>query len=234
MQDHPLAVEAKFSKLFRDTVIQLSTSYSSTSSVENSTPASPLAGLANLASSALGNSSLQNDITPLLESAQTPAVSSTLPSSNYFDSEYFLSLTLFDLAINAPTMTMSKTLLDMSQHRLPLSHPIFPSNSSSHTSMNNKNSSSRVKNINDMLANYTQLANASNSSFQDLLLDVTVPLDGTRATKTVQYYKRLDEHCRQYYVNEQSSLPIEQQVKLTAELFENDPQAKIDLVAFVR
>jgi hypothetical protein len=234
MQDHPLAVEAKFSKLFRDTIIQLSTSYSPTSPAENSSASSALAGLANLASSALGNSSLQNDITPLLESAQSPAVSSTLPASNYFDSEYFLSLTLFDLAINAPTITMSKTLLDMSQHRLPLSTPIFSSNSSSHNSINNKNSSSRVKNINEMINNYTQLANASNSSFQDLLLDVTIPLDGVRATKVTQYYKRLDEHCRQYYVNQQNSLPIEQQVKLTAELFENDSQAKIDLIAYIR
>jgi hypothetical protein len=122
----------------------------------------------------------------------------------------------------------------MSQHRLPLSTPIFSSNSSSHNSINNKNSSSRVKNINEMINNYTQLANASNSSFQDLLLDVTIPLDGVRATKVTQYYKRLDEHCRQYYVNQQNSLPIEQQVKLTAELFENDSQAKIDLIAYIR
>ena len=124
MQGHPLAVEAKFSKLFRDTVIQLSTSYSSpSSSIDNPSSSSTLAGLANLASSALGNSSLQNDITPLLESAQSSAVSSTLPTSNYFDPEYFLSLTLFDLAINAPTMTISKTLFDMAQHRLPLPRP---------------------------------------------------------------------------------------------------------------
>jgi hypothetical protein len=235
MQDHPLAVEAKFSKLFRDTVIQLSTSYSSsTSSMENSTPTSPLAGLANLASSALGNSSLQNDITPLLESAQSSTVSSTLPTSNYFDPEYFLSLTLFDLAINAPTINMSKTLLDMSQHRLPLPRPIFSSNPSLHNSMNTKNSSSRIKTLNEMINNYLQLTNASNSSFQDLLLDVTIPLDGIRATKIIQFYKRLDEHCRQYYINEQNSLPIEQQVKLTGELFENDSQAKIDLIAYIR
>jgi hypothetical protein len=235
MQDHPLAVEAKFSKLFRDTVIQLSTSYSSSaSSIESSSPTSPLAGLANLASSALGNSSLQNDITPLLESAQSTTVSSTLPTSNYFDPEYFLSLTLFDLAINAPTMTMSKTLLDMSQHRLPLPRPLFSANTSSHNSTNNKNSSSRIKTLNEMINNYTQLSNASNSSFQDLLLDVTIPLDGIRATKILQFYKRLDEHCRQYYINEQNSLPIEQQVKLTGELFENDSQAKLDLIAYIR
>jgi len=231
MQDHPLAVEAKFSKLFRDTVIQLSTSYvPSISSIDSPLSSSTLAGLANLASSALGNSSLQNDITPLLESAQTSNVSSTLPTSNYFDPEYFLSLTLFDLAINSPTMTISKTLLDMAQHRLPIPRPIFSSNNS----INNKNSSTRIKTLNEMINNYIQLANSTNSSFQDLLLDVTIPLDGIKATKIIQYYKRLDEHCRQYYLNEQNSVPIEQQVKTTGELFENDPQAKIDLIAYIR
>jgi len=227
MQDHPLAVEAKFSKLFHDTVDQLSTSYSSSISLEsNPTPSSPLAGLANLASSALGNSSLQNDITPLLELAQTQTVSSTLPSSAYFDHEYFLSLTLFDLAINAPTMTISKTLFDMSQHRLPMLRAIYSSTNTS---------SPRIKSLNEMISNYLQLTHASpNQSFEDIALDVTLPLDGIKATKTLQYYKRIDEHCRQYYINEQSSLPIEQQVKSTSELFENDSQAKIDLITYVR
>jgi hypothetical protein len=86
MQDHPLAVEAKFSKLFRDTSIQLSKSdSSSTSSMNSPSKSSALADLAKLAKSAMGNSSLQNDIASLLESAQTPAVASTLPTSNYFD-----------------------------------------------------------------------------------------------------------------------------------------------------
>ncbi|CAF2871937.1 unnamed protein product [Rotaria sp. Silwood2] len=235
MQDHPLAVEAKFSKLFRDTVIQLSTSYpSSSSSIDNSSSKSALAGLANLATSALSSSSLQNDIIPLLENAQSSNVSSTLPTSNYFDHEYFVSLTLFDLAINAPTMTISKTLLDMAQHRLPLPRPLFSSNTSSHNTTNNKTSTTRIKTLNEMINNYTHLANSSNGSFDDLLLDVTIPLDGTKATKTIQYYKRLDEHCRQYYLNEQNSLSIEQQVKMTGEFFENDPQAKLDLIAYIR
>lgn len=237
MQDHTLAIEAKFSKLFRDTVTQLSDSYStstSTSLLDNPSPNSPLAGLANLASSALGNSSLQNDIAPLLESAQSPTVSSTLPSSNYFDQEHFLSLTLFDLAINAPTMTISKTLLDMAQHRLPLPRPVFSSNISPHNSTNNKTSSTRIKPINELVNNYIHLANSTNSSFQDVLLDVTIPLDGIKATKTVQYYKRIDEHCRQYYINEQNALPMEQQVKITGEFFENDPQAKLDLIPYIR
>ncbi|CAF3352016.1 unnamed protein product [Rotaria sp. Silwood1] len=235
MQDHPLAVEAKFSKLFRDTVIQLSTLYTSSSSaIDTSSSKSALAGLANLASSALGNSSLQNDIIPLLEAAQSSIVSATLPTSNYFDHEHFLSLTLFDLAINAPTMTISKTLLDMAQHRLPLPRPLFSSNTSSHNTTNNKNSTSRIKTLNEMITNYTHLANSSNGSFYDLLLDVTIPLDGTKATKTIQYYKRLDEHCRQYYLNEQNSTSIEQQVKMTGEFFENDPQAKLDLIAYIR
>ncbi|CAF5005011.1 unnamed protein product, partial [Rotaria sp. Silwood1] len=234
MQDHPLAVEAKFSKLFRDTVIQLSTLYTSSSSaIDTSSSKSALAGLANLASSALGNSSLQNDIIPLLEAAQSSIVSATLPTSNYFDHEHFLSLTLFDLAINAPTMTISKTLLDMAQHRLPLPRPLFSSNTSSHNTTNNKNSTSRIKTLNEMITNYTHLANSSNGSFYDLLLDVTIPLDGTKATKTIQYYKRLDEHCRQYYLNEQNSTSIEQQVKMTGEFFENDPQAKLDLIAYI-
>lgn len=231
MEDHPLAVEAKFSQLFRDTVIQLSTSYvPSTPSIDNPSSSSTLAGLANLASSALGNSSLQNDIKSLLDSAQTSNVSTTLPTSNYFDHEYFLSLTLFDLAINSPTMTISKTLLDMSQHRLPNLRPIFSSNNS----INNKNSPTRIKTLNEMINNYIQLSNSTNSSFQDLLLDVTIPLDGIKATKIIQYYKRLDEHCRQYYLNEENSITIEQQVKITGELFENDPQAKIDLIAYIR
>jgi hypothetical protein len=231
MEDHPLAVEAKFSQLFRDTVIQLSTSYvPSTPSIDNPSSSSTLAGLANLASSALGNSSLQNDIKSLLDSAQTSNVSTTLPTSNYFDHEYFLSLTLFDLAINSPTMTISKTLLDMSQHRLPNLRPIFSSNNS----INNKNSPTRIKTLNEMINNYIQLSNSTNNSFQDLLLDVTIPLDGIKATKIIQYYKRLDEHCRQYYLNEENSITIEQQVKITGELFENDPQAKIDLIAYIR
>ena len=231
MQDHPLAVEAKFSKLFRDTVNQLYLSHSSSAtSVENSTSMSALAGIANLASSALGNSSVQNDINPLLESAQTSAVSSTLPTSNYFDHEYFVSLTLFDLAINAPSMTISKTLFDMAQHRLPIPRPLYSSNNST----TNKTSTTRIKNLSDMINNYSQLANSSNGSFQDLVLDVTIPLDGLKATKIIQYYKRLDEHCRQFYLNEQNSLPIEQQVKLTGELFEHDPQARIDLIGYIR
>jgi hypothetical protein len=231
MQDHSLALEAKFSKLFRDTVIQLSRSYpSGTTPVENSSSISALAGLANLASSALGNSSVQNDINPLLEAAQTSNVTSTLPTSNYFDHEHFLSLTLFDLAINAPTMTISKTLFDMAQHRLPIPRSLFSSNNST----NNKNSNTRIKTLNDMINNYTQLANSSTGSFQDMLLDVTIPLDGLKAMKIIQYYKRLDEHCRQFYLNEQNSLSIEQQVKLTEELFENDPQAKLDLIAYIR
>ena len=225
MQDHPLAVEAKFSKLFRDTVIQLSNYASSTSSsILNSSSSSTLAGLANLASSALGNSSLQNDITPLLESAQSSIVSSTLPTSNYFDQEYFVSLTLFDLAINAPTMSISKTLLDMAQHRLPLPRTVFSSNPST----------PRIKPLNDMINNYIQLSNSSNSSFQDLLLDVTIPLDGNKATKIIQYYKRLDEHCQQYYLNQEKSIIIEQQVKITGELFEKDPLSKIDLITYIR
>ena len=229
MQDHPLAVEAKFSKLFRDTLIQLSTSYSSsTSPIESPLTNSPLAGLANLASSALGNSSIQNDINPLLDAAQSSNVSSTLPTSNYFDHEHFLSLTLFDLAINAPNMTISKTLLDMSQHRLPIPRSAFSSN------QNNKNSPIRIKTLNEMINNYSQLANSSNGSFYDLLLDVTIPLDGIKATKIIQYYKRLDEHCRQYYINEQNSLAIEEQVKITGEFFENDPQTRMDLIAFIR
>jgi hypothetical protein len=239
MQDHPLAVEAKFSKLFRDTVMQLSTSYSSsstsTSSIENTSSTSALAGLANLASSALGNSSLQNDINALLEAAQSSTVSLTLPRSNYFDHEHFVSLTLFDLAINSPTMAVSKTLLDMAQHRLPIPRPLFSSNT---TSTNNKSSSSssssRIKTLSEMINNYSQLANSSNGSFHDLLLDVTIPLDGTKATKTIQYYKRLEEHCRQYYLNEKNSVSIEQQVKMTGELFENDPQARLDLIAYIR
>ncbi|CAF3740585.1 unnamed protein product [Rotaria sordida] len=242
MQDHPLAVEAKFSKLFRDTANQLSTSYSSSSSlssssspsIDNSSSKSALAGLANLATSALGNSSLQNDISSLLEAAQSSIVSSTLPTSNYFDPEYFVSLTLFDLAINAPTMTISKTLLDMAQHRLPLPRPLFSSNTSSHNITNNKNSTTRIKTLNEMINNYTNLANSSNGSFYDLLLDVTIPLDGIKATKTIQYYKRLDEHCRKYYINEQNSVSIEQQVKMTGEFFENDPQSKLDLITYIR
>ena len=85
-----------------------------------------------------------------------------------------------------------------------------------------------------MINNYSQLANLSNNSFQDLLLDVTIPLDGVKATKLIQYYRRLDEHCRQYYLNEQNSVAIEQQVKLTGELFENDSLAKVDLIAYIR
>ncbi|CAF0855042.1 unnamed protein product [Adineta ricciae] len=235
MQDHPLAVEAKYSKLFHDTVIQLAkNSPSSNPPVESSTANLSLAGLAAFASNALGHSSVQNDIQPLLEAAQSTAVSSTLPTSNYFDHEHFLSLTLFDLAINAPTMSISKTLLDMAQHHLPIPRQLFSSNSSAYNNQTNKNSSPRIKNLNDMINNYTQLANSSNRSFHDLLLDVTIPLDGNKATKTIQYYKRLDEHCRQYYINEENALPIEEQVKITGEFFENDPQAKVDLIAFVR
>lgn len=235
MQDHPLAVEAKFSKLFRDTAITLSTSYpSSTTSVENPSPSSTLANLANFASSALGNSSLQTDINPLLEAAQTSNVSSTLPTSSYFDHEHFVSLTLFDLAINAPTMTISKTLLELAQHRLPIPRPSFSSNTTSHSNQNTKNPSTRIKTLSEMINNYSHLANSSNGSFHDLLLDVTIPLDGVKATKVIQYYKRLDEHCRQYYINEQNSVSIEEQVKITGELFENDPQAKVDLIAYIR
>lgn len=235
MQDHPLAVEAKFSKLFRDTVDQLRNSYSSPLlSTEASNPTSALAGLANLASSALGNSVLQNDIKPLLESAQSSTVSSTLPTSSHFDPDYFIPLTLFDLAINAPTLSISKTLLDMSQHRLPLSRHLSSPNSSSHNPSNSKSSLIRVKTLHEMINNYLQLANLPCNSLQDVLLDVTIPLDGTRATKVMQYYRKLEEHCRQYYINEQKSLPIEKQVKLTGELFENDPQAKLDLIAYVR
>ncbi|CAF3487332.1 unnamed protein product [Adineta steineri] len=235
MQDHPLAVEAKFSKLFHDTVIQLSaTDPSVTTPIENFTSNSPLAGLNNLVSSALNNSFVQQAMSPLLEAVQTSNVSSTLPTSTYFDHEHFLSLTLFDLAINARTMTISKTLLDMAQHRLPIPRPLFSSNTSSHNNQNNRNSPSRIKNLSDMINNYSQLANSSNGSFYDLLLDVTIPLDAIKATKTIQYYKRLDEHCRQYYINEQNSLPIEEQVKNTGEFFENDPQAKVDLIAYIR
>ena len=236
MQDHPLAVEAKFSKLFRDTVHQLSNSYSLSPklSTESSNPISGLAGLVNLASSALGNSSLQDDIKPLLDSAQSPTVASTLPTSSYYESDYFLSLTLFDLAINAPTMSISKTLLDMSQHRLPLSRHVVSPTSSLHNAANNKTSVTRIKTLHEMINNYLPLANVSNYSLQDVLLDVTIPLDGVRAPKVMQYYRRLEEHCRQFYVNEQKSLSIERQMKLTGELFENDPQAKLDLIAYVR
>jgi hypothetical protein len=125
-------------------------------------------------------------------------------------------------------MTISKTLLDMAQHRLPL--PRY----SLTTLTNNKNSSTRIKTLNEMINNYNQLANSSHNSFQELLLDVTIPLDGIKATKIIQYYKRLDEHCKQYYINEQNSLPIEKQVKLTGELFENDPLAKSDLIPYIR
>jgi hypothetical protein len=127
-------------------------------------------------------------------------------------------------------MTISKTLLDMAQHRLPIPRPVFSSNNS----INNKNSPTKIKTLNEMIINYTQLSNSSNSSFKDLLFDVTIPLDGLKAIKIIQYYNRLDEHCRQYYINVQKSLAIEQQVKLTGELFENDPQAKIDLIAYIR
>lgn len=232
MQDHPLAVEAKFSKLFSDTANQLLTSYSvSNAPIEKAPSKSPLAGLANLASSALDNTSLQNDITSLLESAQSSTVSSTLPTSNYFDHDHFVALTLFDLAINAPTMTISKTLLDLAQHHLPIPRTVF----SSTTNANNKNSPIRIKSLNEMINNYISLSNSSaNSSFYDLLLDVTIPLDGAKATRTIQYYKRLDEHCRQYYSNEQQSMPVEKQVKITGEFFETDPQARLDLVTYVR
>lgn len=237
MQDHPLAVEAKFSKLFRDTVYQLSNSYSPpppSISTDSFNGTSSLAGLASLASSALGNSSLQDDITPLLESAQLSAVSSTLPTSSYFEPDHFLSLTLFDLAINAPTMSISKTLLNMSQHRLPLSRHVSSPTSSLHNASNNKTSFPRIKTLHEMINNYHQLASLPNHSLQDVLLDVTIPLDGNRAMKIMQYYRRLEEHCRQYYANEHKSIPVEKQVKVTGELFENDPQAKLDIVAFVR
>jgi hypothetical protein len=239
MQDHPLAVEAKFSKIFRDTISQLSNTYPSLTTSAESSPSplsstSALAGLANLASSALGNSFVQTHLNILLDAAQ----SSTLPVSTYFDHEHFLSLTLFDLAMNAPTTAISKTLLDMAQHRLPLSRSLFTSNTS--TSMPNTgkssstSSSSRMKSLGEMINNYTQLTNVSNGSLQELLLDVTIPLEASKASKTIQYYKRLDEHCRQYYHNEQNSCSIEQQAKLTGDLFENDPHAKLDLIAYIR
>ena len=233
MESHTLAVEAKFSKVFRDTMLKLSNSYPPSSVAPNGNlpSTSALAGLATLASSALDNSSLQNDINPFLEAAKSAAESSPLPTSNYFNPEHFVSLTLFDLAINAPTMTTSKTLLDMAQHRLPLPCPLFPSGSAPNAP---KASSPRMKTLNEMINNYSQLANVSNGSFFDLLLDVTIPLDGTKATKIVQYYRRLDEHCRQFYLSAQNSVSIEQQVKLTGELFENDPQAKVDLISYIR
>ncbi|CAM4879019.1 unnamed protein product [Rotaria socialis] len=231
MEHHPLAVEAKFSKLFRDTINKLSNSYSSSgSTIDNSCSKSVLAGLATLASSALDNTSVQNDIGPLLEAAQSSDVSSTLPTSNYFDHEHFVSLTLFDLAINAPTITISKTLLDLAQLRLPIPRSVFSSNNTT----NNKNSTTRIKTLNEMINNYINLANSSNSSFYDLLLDVTIPLDGPKATKTIQYYKRLDEHCRQYYSNEQNRISIEKQVQMTGEFFENDPHTKLDLITYIR
>ena len=91
-----------------------------------------------------------------------------------------------------------------------------------------------MKTLNEMINNYSQLANASNGSFYDLLLDVTIPLEASKATKVTQYYKRLDEHCRQYYLREQNSISIEQQVKSTGELFESDPLARLDLIAYIR
>ncbi|CAF4453697.1 unnamed protein product, partial [Adineta steineri] len=105
---------------------------------------------------------VQQAMSSLLEAAQTSNVSSTLPTSTYFDHEHFLSLTLFDLAINARTMTISKTLLDMAQHRLPIPRPLFSSNTSSHNNQNNRNSPSRIKNLSDMINNYSQLSNSSN------------------------------------------------------------------------
>ena len=234
MQNHPLAVEATFSKLFRDTAMHISASYSSSASPgDTPSPTSTLAGLAHLASSALEKSSLQSDLNPLLEAAKSSIVSSTLPTSTYFDHEHFVSLTLFDLAMNAPTTTISKALLDMAQHCLPLPRPLFSSNSHGRLAPSSQ-SSPRMKTLSEMIHNYSQLANASNGCLNDLLLDVVIPLDGVKAVKAIQYYKRLDEHCRQYYLNEQNSLSVEAQVKLTGELFDADPQAKLDLISYIR
>jgi hypothetical protein len=234
MEEHPLALEAKFSKLFRDTIVLLTNSYSTAIVIDEpleneSGNLSTLAGLATFASSALDNVSLQKDIAPLLEAAQQETISATLPRSNYFDQEHFISLTLFDVAINAATMTMSKTLLDMALHRLPMPNAIFSSNTSTTTA-----SAFRIKNLNEMIRNYSQLTTIPITSFQDLLIDVTIPLDTAKATKLLQYYKRLEEQCRLYYENDHGTMTIEQQVRRTGELFENDPQARINLISVIK
>ena len=241
MKEHPLAVEAGFSKLFRDALDELSqTDPTINVPIETSAPTSALAGIANLTSTALGNASLQNKINPLLEAAHSPTVSSTLPISNYFDHEHFTSLTLFDLAINAPSMSISKTLLDMAQHRLPLSKSAFASSPSSTLHGHSKSSSTaspsppRTKTLHEMINSYATLANTPAGSFHDLLLDATIPLDGGKATKIIQYYKKLEEHCRQFYSNEKGTLPLEQQLKISGELFENDPLAKFDLISYIK
>ena len=242
MQDHPLAVEAEFSKLFHDTIDALA-QFDSTINphIEVSSSKSVLAGIANLTSAALGNASLQNKINPLVEAAQSPAVSSTLPISNYFDHEHFASLTLFDLAINAPTMNISKTLLDMAQHRLPLSKSAFVSNSSVNIHGHSKSSSTtssspttRIKTLHEMINSCANLASSSATSFRDLLLDATIPLDGNKATKIIQFYKKLEEHCRQFYSNEKPSNSLEQQMKISGEFFENEPLAKFDLITYIK
>lgn len=242
MQDHPLAVEANFSKTFRDTSILLSTNYASKNNgYDQNSTASQLANLATMASSALGNASLQKEISPLIEAAQSASVSSTLPSSNYFDQTHFVSLTLFDLAVSAPTMSVTKMLLEMAQNRLPKPVLLFPSVTSSITSINTKTLPSstvhgqRIKTLNEMILNYIQLTGVPfMNSLQDLLLDVTIPLDGPRANKIVQYYKRIEDHCRQYYINENNGVSMDEQVKLTSDLFETDPNSKLNLLTYIK
>ena len=242
MQDHPLAVEAKFSKIFYDTSMKLSNSYPSIRPCSDSSASNSLLGnIATMATAAINNSSLQGDIAPLVEAAQSPSLASTLPTSNYFDNEHFVSLTLIDLAINVSTISISKTLLEMAQSRLPLLRSVFSSTNSSNSATNTKSASSingytpKIKTLNETINNYMQLSNVPMvTSLEDLLLDVTIPLEGAKATKMIQYYKRIEEHCCQHYISVQNMVSIDEQVKMTADFFETDPQAKINLISFIR
>ena len=69
-------------------------------------------------------------------------------------------------------------------------------------------------------------------SMSELSFDVMIPMDERKATHTFHYDQRLKEHRQWSYLNEQNSFPIEQQVKITGELFENDRQTKIDFIIY--
>ncbi|CAF1082231.1 unnamed protein product, partial [Didymodactylos carnosus] len=249
MESHPLAIEARFSQLFRNTITKLNSYLSPQTSLmsvpSSSIPStSPLNALAGMASSALDNTSVQTDVEQLLESCKT--ISVTLPCSVHVDQEHYVTLTLFDLSLNMNSLQTTKTLMDMAQHHLPL----FTSKSNIQQQQDKT-----MKSIKDIITSYSQLCNAyllrqnrpspsstaypKMTTFSEMLCDATIPLDSSRAMKTIQYLIRLDQHCKiNYYqqylaAEETTKYAFVNLIKSTADLFDND-QSKINIVNLVK
>ncbi|CAF0745436.1 unnamed protein product [Didymodactylos carnosus] len=246
MESHPLAIEARFSQLFRNTIAKLnSASSSQVFVVSNTSPTivatSSLNTLAELASSALGNTSIQTDVEQLVESCTTTL--STIPCSAYVEQEHYVALTLFDLSLSMNSLHVTKTLIDMALNYLPLFNTTQQQQQQQHQNKTNKS-------IKDMITNYSQLCDAylfqqshqspstlypKMTTVSEMLCDATIPLNSTKALKTIQYLTRLDQYCKvnyyQQFIEGQSSLV--NLTKSAADFFDND-QLKINILSLIK